>query len=454
MSTYANTTDYIKGTSRDYSIYVCQTRGIPSVCDGLKDAQRKALFVIKPKGDKIKTISLAGEMISQNVYLHGDASAAETLSLMAAPYCNNVPLLHGIGAFGTKVGPTDWGAARYTYLKRNNHTDSLVFTDYDIVPLKENYDGSVWEPKNYLPLVPMVLLNGISGIAVGWSTDILPRTLDDIIEATIAALDGKKIKTLVPCYDYLNCGVRNIAGNSWEFTGRCRIDGSTVWIEELPPDLSLEKFKARLNTMEEEDKIQTYIDRSTKEIRIEIRFKRGAIKGWTEDTAIDYFKLRSKATERIVVLDWNGNSVRQFESAEQVVTEYVEWRLGWYKTRYAKMIADLTYQLNWNSAIKACIEGQLPAFLPQAADRAGVVSKVTEIVESKAIAVDEDQIDRLAGLPSYRWAKDTLAEVTAKISDLSAEIASHMAVLSDPVKQKDIYKKEVLALKKLPKVDR
>ena len=447
-----NTTDYIKTTSRDYSIYVCQTRGIPSVCDGLKDAQRKALFVIKPKGDKIKTISLAGEMISQNVYLHGDASAAETLSLMAAPYCNNVPLLQGIGAFGTKVGPTDWGAARYTYLKRNAHTDALVFTDYDIVPLKENYDGSVLEPKNYLPLVPMVLLNGISGIAVGWSTDILPRTLDDIIDATIAALDRKKIKQLVPCYDYLNCGVRNIAGNSWEFTGRCRIDGSTVWIEELPPDLSLEKFKARLNTMEEEDKIQTYIDRSTKEIRIEIRFKRGAINGWTEDTAIDYFKLRSKATERIVVLDWNGNSVRQFESAEQVVQEYVEWRLGWYKTRYEKLIADLTYQLNWNSAIKACIDGQLPQFLPTADHKAAIVAKVKMLCA--AIALDDDQIDRIASLPSYRWARDTYAEVVAKIADLSTTIADHRATLADPTKQREIYKREVQALKKLPKIDR
>jgi len=454
MSTYANTTDYIKGTSRDYSIYVCQTRGIPSVCDGLKDAQRKALFVIKPKGDKIKTISLAGEMISQNVYLHGDASAAETLSLMAAPYCNNVPLLQGIGAFGTKVGPTDWGAARYTYLKRNAQTDALVFTDYDIVPLKENYDGSVLEPKNYLPLVPMVLLNGISGIAVGWSTDILPRTLEDIIDATIAALDGKKIKTLVPCYDYLNCGVRNIAGNSWEFTGRCRVDGSTVWIEELPPDLSLEKFKARLNTMEEEDKIQTYIDRSTKEIRIEIRFKRGTIDNWTEDTAIDYFKLRSKATERIVVLDWNGNSVRQFESAEQVVQEYVEWRLGWYKTRYEKMVDDLTYQLNWNMAIRACIGAKLPSFLPQAKDKSEIVAKIRQIMDTTKITLDDDQIDRIAGLPSYRWARDTLAEVQAKIAELSTTIADHQATLADPIKQRAIYKHEVQALKKLPKVNR
>src|SRR4051812_19466153 len=109
---YKNTTDFVKDTSRDYSIYVCQSRGIPMVSDGLKDAQRKALFVMKPKADKLKVISLAGELISQNIYLHSDASACETISLMAAPYCNNVPLLAGIGAFGTRVGPTDWGAPR------------------------------------------------------------------------------------------------------------------------------------------------------------------------------------------------------------------------------------------------------------------------------------------------------------------------------------------------------
>lgn len=446
------TTDYIKSTSRDYSIYVCQTRGIPSVCDGLKDAQRKALFVIKPKSDKIKTISLAGEMISQNVYLHGDASAAETLSLMAAPYCNNVPLLQGIGAFGTKIGPTDWGAPRYTYLKRNANTDALVFTDYDIVPLKENYDGSVMEPKNYLPLVPMVLLNGISGIAVGWSTDILPRSLDDLIEATVAAIDGKPIKTLAPKYDYLDCNVRNIAGNAWEFTGRARIDGSTVWIEELPPNLSLEKFKERLNALEDDDKIQTYIDRSTKTIKIEVRFKRGTINNWTEETAIDFFKLRSRVTERLVVLDWNGNSVRQFETADQLITEFVQWRLGWYKVRFEKIIADLTYQLNWNLALKACIDGKLPEFLPKAADKTDVVAKVQTLC--KGIDIDEDQTDRIASLPSYRWAKDAYSEIVAKIADLSNKISEHQTLLADPKKQKDIYRKEVLALKKLAKVDR
>lgn len=451
-ATYVSASDFIKATSRDYSIYVCQSRGIPSVCDGLKDAQRKALFIIKSKGEKIKTVSLAGEMISSNIYLHGDASAAETLSLMAALYCNNVPFLHGIGAFGTKVGPTDWGAPRYTYLKKYNMTEALIYPDYDIIPLKENYDGSVLEPKNFLPLIPLVLLNGISGIAVGWSTDILPRTLEDLIDATVKAIDGKKLDTITPRYDYLDCGVRNLGGNAWEFTGKVRFDGNTIWVEELPPDLSLEKFKARLNQMEDEEKIQTYIDRSTKEIRIEIKFKRGVITDWTEDKAIDYLKLRSKTTERIVVLDWDGNNIKQYETAESLIKEFVEWRLGWYSVRYKKMVDDLTYDLNFNLALKACYDKGLPAFLPKAQNKAEVVDKIIDF--TKGITIDDDQTQRIAGLPSYRWAKDSYDEIVKKIQELTDTIAEYQAILADPKKQRDIYKKEVQALKKLPKVER
>lgn len=454
MTIYADTTDYIKSTSREYSIYVCQSRGIPNISDGLKDAQRKALFVIKPMGEKIKTISLAGTMISSNLYLHSDSSATDTLSLMAAPYCNNVPLLHGIGAFGTKVGPTDWGAPRYTYLKKNSITEALIYPDYDIIPLKENYDGSVMEPKHFLPLVPLVLLNGISGIAVGWSTEILPRNLQDLIDACIKTLDGKKFDKLVPTYDYLACKTRNIGGNAWEFTGKVRLDGSTIWIEELPPSLTLEKFKARLNQMEDDGHINTYIDRSTKEIKIEVRFKRGTINNWTEDKAIEYFKLKSKTTERIVVLDWDGNSIKQYEDAETLVREFVEWRLGWYRVRYDKLVADTTYALCFNLALKECVDKNLPKFLPTAQNKAQVVEQVRKICDKAKIPLDDDQIDRIAALPSYRWAKSYYAEIVDQINNLTETISDYQDILSKPERMKKIYRDELVTLKKLPKVDR
>lgn len=451
--TYQDTTSFIKDTSREYSIYVCQSRGIPSVSDGLKDSQRKALDAVKPLADKIKTISLAGLMISSNRYLHGDAAACDAISLMAAPYCNNVPLLAGIGAFGTRVGPTDWGAPRYTYVKKTSITESLIYQDYDIIPLKENYDGSVMEPKHFLPLIPLVLLNGVSGIAVGWSTEILPRSLSDLIDATIAAIDQKqKLPELLPTYSYLKCTVKNIGNNAYEFLGKATIDGSTVIVTELPPDLSLEKFKARLNKMEDDELIQSYVDRSTKDIKIEIRFKRGSISSWNEDTAIEFLKLRSKTTERMVVLDYDGNNIKQYDTAEELIRDFVEWRLGFYTIRYQKLINDAIYQLNWNLALKACYDKGLPSFLTKANDRTEIINKIIAITDK--ITLDDSQRDRIASLPSYRWAKDAYNDVLEKIASLNKEIADNQSILNDPKKLRAIYKQEVSALKKLPKIER
>lgn len=448
-----NSTDFIASSSRDYSIYVCQSRGIPSISDGLKDAQRKALDVIKPVGDKIKTISLAGMMISSNKYLHGDAAACDTISLMAAPYCNNIPLLSGIGAFGTRVGPDNWGAPRYTYIKKNTYTESLVFQDHDIIPLKENYDGSVLEPVHFLPLIPLVLLNGVSGIAVGWSTEILPRNFYDLVDATVAAIDEKKkLPTLLPHYDYLKINVKEIGENQYEFTGDVEIDGSTVIVKELPPDLSLEKFKARLNKLEDEEQIQTYIDRSTKDIHVEVRFKRGSINDWTVDKAKDFLKLTTKNTERLVLLDYDGNSIKQFSNVSDLIRDFVNWRLGFYTVRYKKRISEATEQLNWNLALKACYDNNLPVFLPKAKNKDEILEKITKYTIN--VSTTDEQKDKIAALPSYRWAKDQYQIVLETITQLKSTIDEYTGILNDPAKLRAIYRNEVLTLKKLPKVSR
>jgi len=312
VSSGGTTSDFINTSSKEYAIYTAQNRAIPSICDGLKDGQRKMLWLMRNKSEKVKTISLAGQVIQEGLFLHGDVSAAETISRLAAPYLNNVPLFEGVGAFGTRVGPDSWGAPRYTYVKRSKAAEALLYPDLDIVPMKPNYDGSVMEPVNFLPLVPLVLLNGVSGIAVGWSTEILPYSLDSLIAATVAAIDKKPLPALTPSYDYLDVGVSSLGNNSYECTGKVVIEGSTVIrVTELPPDLSLEKFKARLNQMEDEGSISTYIDRSTKTIDVEIRFKRGAIEGWDQDKFIGFLKLKSKTTQRLVVLDFNSTSIRQ-----------------------------------------------------------------------------------------------------------------------------------------------
>jgi DNA gyrase/topoisomerase IV subunit A len=446
-----NSSNYILDTSREYSIYVCESRAIPKVTDGLKDAQRKALWLVKSKAEKIKTVSLAGEMISSGLYLHGDASAAGAISMLAAPYVNNVPLLDGIGSFGTRVAPVDGiGAPRYTYVKRGKAALELMFPDMDIVPVKENYDGSTIEPQHFLPLIPTVLLNGVSGIAVGWSTEILPRSFKSLIDATIAILDGKTIKRIPPSYELYNVGVKHLEENSWEFTGKLEIvDTSTIKITELPPELTLEKFKERLNTYEDENRISTYTDRSTDTIDITIKMARGTVKGWSESRAIEYFKLKQKKSERIVVIDWNNTSIRQYENAEQLVKDFVAWRLEWYKTRYEHKLTKDDYELGFWKGVKACFDDKLPARLGSIKSRADLDADVRVVAEAKKVILDDKRIDRIVNLPAHRWTKDAYADVLAKIKELEANIKDYKAILKDPERRKSIYREELETLKKV-----
>ena len=315
-----SSSNFIKKISKEYSIYVCKHRGIPDITDGLKDVQRKMLWTMRNKNEKIKTISLAGSAIENNIYTHGDGPASEAISQLAAPYKNNVPYLKGEGNFGTRIGPDSWASSRYTYVKKNNITEQLIYPDIDIVPLIDNYDKSTKEPKHFLPLIPLVLLNGISGIAVGWSTDILPHNFYEIIDRCILELKGKKVELLEPSFDYLNCSIETIGPSEYMISGKVEIlDTSTCSVTELPPFLSIEKFKEKLNIMEDEGKINEYKDKSTKTINIEIKFPRGTLKNKTENDLIEILKLKQKKSERLVTISFNSESVITFNDTTEII---------------------------------------------------------------------------------------------------------------------------------------
>lgn len=439
--------EYVDITSKDYAIYVAENRAIPKVTDGLKAAQRKALWLMRNKAEKVKTASLAGEMIQSGLYVHGDAPAAEAVSALAAPYINNLPLLEGKGTFGTRVAPSAWGAARYTYVKRSKVAQELLYKDLDIVPLVDNYDGSTKEPDHFLPLVPIVLLNGISGIAVGWSSEILPHKLEDLVDACTKVLQGKKVPELIPTYSKFNIRTKRIEGNSWEFSGMVDIvDTSTARVIELPADLSLEKFKSKLDDLEDQGKIKSYIDKSTSQINVTIKFKKGSIKGWSEEKLLNLLKLKSKKTQRIIVIDWNGTSIRQYERAEELVKDFVEWRLTWHRKRFENLLANARDDLNFYRALEECFKQKLPEQILTLKTRKDVKNKIIQI--TKKFKLTDEQTERIVVIPSYRWAKDSLKEIKEKIKDIKLQIKEYEEILKDQNKLKNIYKEELKEIKK------
>lgn len=442
---------FILRDSRDYAIYVCSTRAIPAVEDGLKQGQRIALWLLRNRAEKLKTFALSGQMGFERLYVHGEGSANNAINLLAAPYKNNVPLIEGLGQFGSRTAPVEGiGAPRYTDVRRSKAAEAFLYRDLDLVPLEDNYDGSNKQPIHFLPIIPTVLLNGVSGVAVGWSTEILPRSLKALIAATQDALAGKPVKQLVPHFERYNLTVKSTGTNQWEFSGKANIvDTSTLQITELPPGEKIENFRSKLIKMEEADTIVSFTDRSTDCIDITVKFKRGSLKNWTEADAIKFFKLHEKITERIVVIDWNRDGIKTYKTAEELVVDFVKWRLDWYTKRFEKRLKDTSYELNYWLVLEALFKAGFTKRLGTFADRAAVEDEVLTVSAKVKLGIDDSQLDRVVNLPTYRWTKDFEGKVKEKIDQLQADIKEFKAILASPSRLKSVYNDELEELKKL-----
>ena len=184
-------TEYCDTEYLGYAHYVVEQRAIPSVIDGFKPTARKIIYVAnkiwKNTNDKpLKVFQLTGKVTADSFYHHGDGSCNNTIIGMAQSFKNSMPLLAAIGQFGSLRSPGA-GAPRYISTKLTDNF-RLLYKDFEL--LSPRYEeGTEIEPEFFLPIIPTVLLNGSSGIAVGFATNILNRHPLDLIDACINLLN-------------------------------------------------------------------------------------------------------------------------------------------------------------------------------------------------------------------------------------------------------------------------
>ena len=183
---------YAERAYLEYAMSVVKGRALPEVADGQKPVQRRILFAMHEMGlaagaKPVKSARVVGEILGK-YHPHGDSSAYEAMLRMAQEFTLRYPLIDGIGNFGSRDGD---GAAAMRYTEaRLTPLASLLLSELnqgtvDFIP---NYDGAFIEP-TYLPArLPMVLLNGASGIAVGMATEIPSHNLNEVTQAAIALL--------------------------------------------------------------------------------------------------------------------------------------------------------------------------------------------------------------------------------------------------------------------------
>ena len=188
---------YAERAYLDYAISTIRSRALPDVSDGQKPVQRRILFAMHemglgPAAKPVKSARVVGDVLGK-YHPHGDSAAYDAMVRMAQDFSLRYPLVDGQGNFGSRDG--DGAAAmRYTEARLTQYARLLLDEiDQGTVEFVPNYDGSATEPELLPALLPMILLNGASGIAVAMATEIPSHNLVEVAQAAIALIRDPKL---------------------------------------------------------------------------------------------------------------------------------------------------------------------------------------------------------------------------------------------------------------------
>lgn len=432
--------EYLNDCYRNFSLYVLQTRAFPNITDGLKSGARRLLWTGR-NGTKQKTATLAGAAMP--LHPHGDSS--DTIDTMTKPFRNNYPLFLGHGSFGTLLKPDASGAPRYTSVEVSEFTKDVVFKDIEIVPMCDNYDGTLKEPEHFLPLVPLVYVNPSEGIGVGFSSTILPRALGDIIDSQIACLTGKEfVEPPVYFAPYDSKSIRSEvikSGNvRWWFTGKIkRVDTSTVTITGLPYGQDHISYVDVLADLLDSGVVSGVDDNSSEEINITVKFPRGSLKDKTDEEVITKLKLNASVVENVNVVDFNGDRVTSPTYVE-LIKIFTNWRLGWYINRYQRLKEQVQKEIQRYRDIILAIHHDVGKMGRTLQDRGSLVAwlEVIGVVYT----------DYIADMPIYRLTVQEASKAQDKLDEALKTLDLYQSYLDSEDKRKQLYIKELKEVKK------
>ena len=314
----------------DYSMSVIVSRALPDVRDGMKPVHRRVLFGMEGLGltyssQTKKSARIVGEVLGK-YHPHGDSSVYDAMARMAQDWSLRYPLVFGQGNFGSMDGDPV-AAMRYTEAKLSKLSDEvLADLDKDTVDFQNNFDDSLQEPTVLPTKLPLLLLNGASGIAVGMATNMAPHNLTECCDAICAYIDNPEITVeelmhYVKGPDFPTGGIiqgRQGIKDAFE-TGRGRIvirskteievsdsGRETIVVTEIPYMVNKREMIEKIAEMVESKKIEgiAYINDETtmKGVRIVIRLKKDANSNVVLNTLFKYTPLQSSFSVNNVAL--------------------------------------------------------------------------------------------------------------------------------------------------------
>ena len=342
--------DFVNKEFIHFSKYDCE-RSIPNMMDGLKISLRKILFAAfkKKLTKEIKVAQFSGYVSEHSGYHHGEASLNGAIVGMAQNFVgsNNINLLLPNGQFGTRLnGGKDSASERYIFTELNPLTRYIYPEGDDNILNYLHDDGFPVEPIYYVPIIPMILVNGSKGIGTGFSTDIMCYNPLEIITVLKNKLkkDDENCKDLLPYYKGFKGIISKIEKGKFLIKG-CynRLEKDKVRVTELPIGSWTDDYKKYLEDLLENKKavIKDYNDLSTdKTVDISIQFQKGVLDQLEQtihDNGINGIEKLLKLTttnssNNMHMFDAN-EKLKLYKNAKDIIDDYYPVRLSYYQKR-------------------------------------------------------------------------------------------------------------------------
>lgn len=337
-------TDIIDVDAKSYAMYTVENRAIPNMIDGLKPVQRfmiyRALAMGKGNAEKFHKLASVAGGVADAGYHHGENSAQESGALMANTWNNNFPLLDGQGNFGSRLVQKA-AASRYVFCRISSNFRK-VYKDFDIAPAHEDVEHL--PPKFYLPIIPMVLINGVKGIATGYSTTILPHSVKSVIECTRLAINGTLDKEAEVSYPEFSGKVVRLERGKYALHGVYKFTSKTqLFISEIPYSFDRARYVEKVLDPLEDNGLITYEDACSKsgfgfKIKLRKEFSLPESEYDIHEKIMSTFKLVEKVSQNIVVIDENGRLNDSFATSTDLINAFVKVRMKYIDKRILFMI--------------------------------------------------------------------------------------------------------------------
>lgn len=430
--------DFMNTDFREFSLDD-NTRSIPSAIDGFKESQRKAVFGMLTRGESaglIKVSRAAGHIGKESDYHHGEKSMEDTLVKLAQDFAgsNNLNLLVPEGQFGSRLS-TEPSASRYIETKLSENFRKVYKKADDIILDHKLSDGDKIEPEYYLPILPMVLVNGSQGIGTGYASKILQYNPEVIRKIMLKYLEKSTTpSTILPWFKGFK-GTITREGSSVTTTGKYDIINTTAMkITELPIGMYLDKYKEHLNSLEDRGIIKSYDDNSTEaSFDFDVIIPRTTSK-FTDAKIISTFKLASRFGENYTL--WNENHlIKVFENPIEIIKYFVNFRLDKFEVRRLAQIEELKVKKEWLTEKQKFIKYYL-------SDPLGFSKKPKTKLKEDMEKEGFTDIDKLLRQPIYSLTKEEIVKLVKSIKEVQTGI-NRLAKTT----AKDIFVQELTELK-------